>query len=113
MSIDTHRGGRIEMSQRERDRLKVLHTTREGQRARAEAARLPRLTTRQVRRLLRRPPTAGMPPWPTACAEGYLLPAAWGAAHGRAGIAGRRHRAPGRAQPGGDPECAAPARGEQ
>src|SRR5207253_8408501 len=54
MSIDTHRGDRIEMSQRERDRLKVLHTALEGQRTQAEAARLLRLTTRQVRRLLRR-----------------------------------------------------------
>jgi hypothetical protein len=54
MSIDTRRGDRIEMSQRERDRLKVLHTVQQGQRTQAEAARLLRLTTRQVRRLLRR-----------------------------------------------------------
>jgi len=43
---------RIEMSRRERDRLKVLHGVIEGGRLQKEAARLLCLTTRQVRRLL-------------------------------------------------------------
>jgi transposase len=42
------------MSQRERDRLRVLHSVLEGQRTQAEAARLLRLTPRHVRRLLQR-----------------------------------------------------------
>lgn len=42
------------MSQKERDRLKVLQAVRDGQRTQAEAARLLDLTTRQVRRLLHR-----------------------------------------------------------
>jgi transposase len=42
------------MSQRERDRLKVLQSVRDQQRTQAEAARLLRLSVRQVRRLLRR-----------------------------------------------------------
>jgi transposase len=42
------------MSQKERDRLKVLQSVRDGQRTQGEAARLLDLTTRQVRRLLRR-----------------------------------------------------------
>jgi hypothetical protein len=42
------------MSQRERDRLRVLHSVLDGQRTQVEAARLLRLTPRQVRRLLRR-----------------------------------------------------------
>jgi hypothetical protein len=42
------------MSQRERDRLKVLQSVRDQQRTQAEAARLLRLCVRQVRRLLRR-----------------------------------------------------------
>lgn len=44
---------RIEMGRRERDRLKVLHGVVVGERSQKEAARLLRLTTRQVRRLLR------------------------------------------------------------
>jgi transposase len=54
MSIDVQPGDRIEMSQRERDRLKVLHTVIDGKRSQAEAARLLRLSIRQVRRLQRR-----------------------------------------------------------
>jgi hypothetical protein len=42
------------MSQRERDRLRVLHSVLEGQRTQVEAARLLRLTPRHVRRLLQR-----------------------------------------------------------
>ena len=45
---------RIEMSRQERDRLKVLHGVIQGERLQKEAARLLRLTTRQVRRLVRR-----------------------------------------------------------
>jgi hypothetical protein len=59
MSTAFFPGDRIEMSQRERDRLKVLHTVLEGQRTQVEAARLLRLTTRQVRRLLQRISTDG------------------------------------------------------
>jgi transposase len=45
---------RIEMSQRERDRLKVLYGVLRKERLQKEAARLLRLSVRQVRRLLRR-----------------------------------------------------------
>ena len=50
---------RIEMNRRERDRLKVLHGVIQGERSQKEAARLLRLTTRQVRRLVRRLETFG------------------------------------------------------
>ncbi len=43
---------RIELSQKERDRLKVLHSIEQGERTQAEAARQLRLSDRQVRRLL-------------------------------------------------------------
>jgi transposase len=45
---------RIEMNRCERDRLKVLYGVVRGERSQKEAARLLRLTTRQVRRLVRR-----------------------------------------------------------
>jgi len=54
MSIASNEGDRIPMSQRERDRLRVLHSVLEGQRTQVEAARLLRLTPRHVRRLLHR-----------------------------------------------------------
>jgi len=54
MSTASDEGDRIPMSQRERDRLRVLHSVLEGQRTQVEAARLLRLTPRHVRRLLRR-----------------------------------------------------------
>jgi len=54
MPTASDEGDRIPMSQRERDRLRVLHSVLEGKRTQAEAARLLRLTTRHVRRLLRR-----------------------------------------------------------
>src|SRR5678816_2386665 len=41
----------VEMSQRERDRLKVLYGVSRKERSQKEAARLLKLTTRQVRRL--------------------------------------------------------------
>ena len=47
-------GDRIEMSQQERDRLKVLHGVEQGQYSQAKAAQLLDLTARQVRRLQRR-----------------------------------------------------------
>jgi len=47
-------GDRIEMSQRERDRLKVMAVVLEGRRLQKEAARLLKLSVRQVRRLQRR-----------------------------------------------------------
>lgn len=52
-------GDRIEMSRRDRDRLKVMATVIEQKRSQVEAARLLRLTTRQVRRILRRLETRG------------------------------------------------------
>ena len=54
MSTASNEGDRIAMSLRERDRLRVLHSVLEGQRTRVEAARLLKLTPRQVRRLLLR-----------------------------------------------------------
>ena len=45
---------RIEMSQQERDRLKVLHGVQQGQFSQAKAAQLLNLTVRQVRRLQQR-----------------------------------------------------------
>jgi hypothetical protein len=45
---------RIEMSQRERDRLKVMAPVMSGQRTQAEAGRLLELSERQIRRLQRR-----------------------------------------------------------
>lgn len=47
-------GDRIEMSQSERDRLKVMGPVLEGRRTQAEAARLMKRSVRQVRRLQRR-----------------------------------------------------------
>jgi hypothetical protein len=47
-------GDRIEMSQRERDRLKVMAPVLEGGRTQEEAARLLKLCVRQVRRIQRR-----------------------------------------------------------
>jgi transposase len=50
---------RIEMSQRERDRLKVLHQLNEGRCSQAKAAELLGLTARQVRRLQQRQSAQG------------------------------------------------------
>ena len=47
-------GDRIEMSQRERDRLKVMAPVLEGKRTQVEAARLLKRSIRQVRRIQRR-----------------------------------------------------------
>src|SRR4051812_193278 len=54
MPIDVFTPDRIAMSQKERDVLKVLHSILQGERSQAEAARLLRLSTRQVRRLQRK-----------------------------------------------------------
>ena len=54
MSTASNEGDRIPMSQRERDRLRVLHSVLDGQRTQVEAARLLGLTPRHVRRLLKR-----------------------------------------------------------
>jgi transposase-like protein len=47
-------GDRIEMSQRERDRLRILQELQEGRCSQAKAAQLLKLTVRQVRRLQQR-----------------------------------------------------------
>jgi transposase-like protein len=54
MGLANEESDRIEMNRRERDRLKVLCGVIQGERSQKEAARLLRLTTRQVRRLVRR-----------------------------------------------------------
>jgi helix-turn-helix protein len=54
MTTASNEGDRIAMSQRERDRLRVLHSVLEGKHTQGEAARLLRLTARHVRRLLLR-----------------------------------------------------------
>jgi Helix-turn-helix domain len=51
--MSVQRGDRVEMSQRERDRLRVLHGLQEDQYCQAKAAELLDLTPRQVRRLQR------------------------------------------------------------
>jgi len=52
-------GDRIAMSQRERDRLKVMSVVLEDRRTQREAARLMRLSERQVRRIQRKLETEG------------------------------------------------------
>ena len=52
--MGAHPRDRIEMSQKERDTLKVLHGVLAGERSQAEAARLLRRSVRHVRRLQRR-----------------------------------------------------------
>ena len=54
MSTASNDGDRIAMSQRERDRLRILRSVLDGYRTQGEAARLLRLTPRHVRRLLQR-----------------------------------------------------------
>jgi predicted ArsR family transcriptional regulator len=50
---------RITMSQRERDRLKTLHLVQQSKCSQVAASRLLNLSTRQIRRLLRRLATDG------------------------------------------------------
>ena len=52
--MSVHSRDRIEMTQQERDRLKVLHGVEQGQYSQAKAAQLLNLTVRQVRRLQQR-----------------------------------------------------------
>jgi transposase len=59
VSIANEGSERIEMNRRERDRLKVLYGVIQRERSQKEAARLLRLTTRQVRRLVRRIQASG------------------------------------------------------
>ena len=54
MAIDVPPPDRIEMSQRERDVLKIMAPVLQGERTQAEAARLLGLSVRQVRRLQRK-----------------------------------------------------------
>jgi hypothetical protein len=54
MSIDVQPKDRIEMKQRERDILKILHPVVQGERTQEEAARLLGFSVRHVRRLLRK-----------------------------------------------------------
>jgi transposase-like protein len=54
MTIDVQQADRISMSQKERDVLKIMHGVVSGERTQAEAARLLRLSSRQVRRLQRK-----------------------------------------------------------
>jgi transposase len=59
MTIDVQPTDRIPMSQKERDVLKIMHGVLSGGHTQAEAARLLRLSTRQVRRLQRKLETHG------------------------------------------------------
>src|SRR5437660_4687717 len=59
MLVPTEESAWIEMSRRERDRLKVLYGVVQRERPQKEAARLLRLTVRQVRRLVRRIEASG------------------------------------------------------
>jgi hypothetical protein len=54
MSIDVQSADRIPMSQKERDVLKIMHGVLAGERTQAEAARLLRISVRQVRRIQRK-----------------------------------------------------------
>jgi hypothetical protein len=54
MAIDGLCPDRIPLSQKGREVLKVLHSVLQGERSRAQAAHLLRLSTRQVRRLQRK-----------------------------------------------------------
>jgi hypothetical protein len=54
MTIAVPNADRIAMSQKERDVLKILHGVLSGQRTQVEAARLLRISVRQVRRLQRK-----------------------------------------------------------
>ena len=54
MSIAVPSADRIAMSQKERDVLKIMHGVLAGERTQAQAARLLRLSVRQVRRLQRK-----------------------------------------------------------
>ncbi|MFO0821866.1 MAG: ISNCY family transposase [Gemmataceae bacterium] len=57
--IEVQDRNRVEMSQRERDVLKVMQSVLDGQRTQAEVARLLKRSTRQVRRIQRKLETGG------------------------------------------------------
>jgi hypothetical protein len=59
MSTDEPKRDRIEMSQKERDVLNILHAVLRGERSQAEAARLLERSVRQVRRIQRKLQTQG------------------------------------------------------
>ena len=71
--MSVHSRGRIEMSQQERDRLKVLHGVEQGQYSQAKAAQLLNLTVRQVRRLQQRCASTATQAWCIACADGRRI----------------------------------------
>jgi len=54
MTIDVQSEDRIPMSQKERDVLKIMHGVLAGERTQAEAARLLKISVRQVRRIQRK-----------------------------------------------------------
>src|SRR4051812_4665408 len=54
MTTSVQKSDRIEMSQRERDLLKVMHPVLIGERTQAQAAALLGITARQVRRIQRK-----------------------------------------------------------
>src|SRR3954464_7390642 len=59
MALDGPTPDRIPMSQKERDVLKVMHSVLKGERTQAEAARLLRISVRQVRRIQRKREVGG------------------------------------------------------
>src|SRR6266700_8043208 len=59
MTIDVPGKDRIEMSQRERDVLKVVQSVLDGKRSQSEASRLLELSPRQLRRLQQKLATGG------------------------------------------------------
>lgn len=59
MSIDVQSTDRTAMSQKERDVLKIMHGVLTGERTQAEAARLLKLSVRQVRRIQRQREAGG------------------------------------------------------
>jgi len=67
---------RIPLSQRERDRLKVLHEVKQKHLSQVAAAVRLKVTDRQVRRMLLRIASAGMVPWFTDYEAGHRT-ASW------------------------------------
>ena len=57
--IEVQDPDRVEMSQRERDVLKVMQPVLDGKRTQVEAARLLKLSVRQIRRIQRKLETDG------------------------------------------------------
>ena len=63
--IEVQDPDRVEMSQRERDVLKVMQVVLDGKRTQAEAARLLKRSVRQIRRIQRKLETDGEASRPT------------------------------------------------